>query len=369
MSDYYALLEVSRDASADEIKRAYRKLARKYHPDTNPDPEAAERFKEIAQAYEVLSDPEKRARYDRFGPDGVDGPMGAGFAGGSINDIFDAFFGGGSPFGGGPRRPAGKPRGADLEVVLDLPFEDAVFGARRPIEVRTAVVCETCEATGARPGTHATSCAECGGSGQVQRIRQSFLGQMVTNSVCPRCGGQGETIPDPCPDCRGEGRRVEERTYTVDIPAGVDTGSTLRLTGRGAAGLRGGPAGDLYVHVRVQAHERFTRDGVDLHVELPISFAQAALGATIALDTLDGTEDVVIPRGTQPGATFRLRGLGVPHLERRTRGDLLVHVRVVVPDDLDEAQEALLRDLAAARGEAVAPPEEGLFSKIRSAFR
>src|SRR5690606_30718538 len=182
MSDYYALLEVSRDASADEIKRAYRKLARKYHPDTNPDPEAAERFKEIAQAYEVLSDPEKRARYDRFGPDGVDGPMGAGFAGGSINDIFDAFFGGGSPFGGGPRRPAGKPRGADLEVVLDLPFEDAVFGARRPIEVRTAVVCETCEATGARPGTHATSCAECGGSGQVQRIRQSFLGQMVTNS-------------------------------------------------------------------------------------------------------------------------------------------------------------------------------------------
>ncbi len=368
MADYYALLGVSRDATADDIKRAYRKLARQWHPDTNPDPAAAERFKEVAQAYEVLSDPEKRARYDRFGPDGVDAPMGAGFGAGSINDIFDAFFGGASPFGGG-RRAGGRPRGTDLEVVLDLAFEDAVFGSRQPIEVRTAVVCETCEATGARPGTHATRCAECGGTGQVQRIRQSFLGQMVTNSVCPRCGGQGEAIPDPCPDCGGEGRRIEQRTYTVDIPAGVDTGSTLRLTGRGAAGIRGGAAGDLYVHVRVQPHDRFTRDGVDLHVDVPVSIAQAALGTTVVLETLDGPEDVVIPRGTQPGTTFRLRGLGVPHLERRTRGDLLVHVSVQVPEDLDEAQESLLRQLAAGRGEDVAPPGEGLFSKIRSAFR
>jgi len=369
VADYYQLLEVSRDASADEIKKAYRRLARQLHPDTNPDPTAAERFKEVAQAYEVLSDPDKRDRYDRFGPDGVNGPAGAGFGAGGINDIFDAFFGGGSPFGGGARRPAGKPRGPDLEVVVDLDFEDAVFGVRKPVEVRTAVVCTTCEATGAKAGTEPITCLECAGSGQVQRVRQSFLGQMVTNSVCPRCGGQGQVISDPCADCGGEGRRVEERTYTVDIPAGVDTGSTLRLTGRGAAGVRGGAAGDLYVHVRVRPHARFTRAGTDLHCDLPISFTQAALGVHLEFETLDGTEDLVIPRSTPSGHEFRLRGRGVPHLERRTRGDLIVRVHVEVPDDLTEEQEALLRQLAEARGEPVAPADEGFFAKIRSAFR
>ncbi|MET0728584.1 MAG: molecular chaperone DnaJ [Acidimicrobiales bacterium] len=376
MADYYQLLEVRADASSDEIKRAYRRLARQLHPDTNPDPTASEQFKEIAQAYEVLSDPEKRQRYDRFGPDGVNGGAAAGgFGGGGLNDIFDAFFGGAGPFGagggggGGGRRPAGPPRGPDLEVVTDLRFEDAVFGVRQPVEVRTAVACETCEATGLKPGSHPITCLECAGSGQVQRVRQSFLGQMVTNSVCPRCAGQGQIINDPCGHCGGEGRTVEERTYTVDIPPGVDTGSTLRLTGRGATGPRGGGTGDLYVHIRVQPHERFTRDGVDLRCDLPISFAQATLGAHVEFATLDGAEDLVIPRATPTGREFRLRGRGVPHLERRSRGDLIVTVVVQVPDDLTSEQEDLLRQLAEKRGEAVAPADEGFLSRIRSAFR
>ncbi|MEO7430396.1 MAG: molecular chaperone DnaJ [Acidimicrobiales bacterium] len=368
MADYYDLLEVARDASADDIKRAYRKLARQLHPDTNPDPAASDRFKKVAQAYEVLSDPEKRQRYDRFGPDGVN-PGAGGFAGGGINDIFDAFFGGASPFGGGGRRAAGPPRGPDLEVVVDLRFEDAVFGVRQAVEVRTAVVCDTCEASGAAAGSQPISCLECAGTGQVQRVRQSFLGQMVTNSVCPRCAGQGQVISNPCPDCNGEGRRVEERSYTVDIPAGVDTGSTLRLTGRGAAGPRGGGNGDLYVHVRVTAHERFTREGVDLHCDLPISFAQAALGAHLKFDTLDGTEDLVIPRGTPSGREFRLRGRGVPHVERRSRGDLIVRALVEVPDDLTPEQEDVLREFAEQRGDDVAPADAGFLSRIRSAFR
>ncbi len=368
MADYYELLEISRQASADEIKRAYRRLARQLHPDTNPDPAAGDRFKEIAQAYEVLSDPEKRQRYDRFGPEGVNAGAG-GFGAGGIGDIFEAFFGGSGPFGGGQRGPSGPPRGPDLEVSIDLRFEDAVFGIRQSVEVRTAVVCETCQATGAAPGTQPITCLECAGSGQVQRVRQSFLGQMVTNSVCPRCGGQGQVISDPCSGCRGEGRQVEERTYTVDVPAGVDTGSTLRLTGRGAAGPRGGSSGDLYVHIRVKSHDRFSRHGGDLHCDLPISFTQAALGAHLKFETLDGAEDLVIPRGTPSGREFRLRGRGVPHLERRSRGDLIVRAFVEVPDDLNVEQEELLRQFAAQRGDEVAPADVGFLSRIRSAFR
>ena len=368
--DFYDLLGVSRDATSEDIKRAYRRLARQLHPDTNPDPAAEERFKEITVAYEVLSDPEKRERYDRFGPDGLGGDP-FGFGGGSgINDIFDAFFGGGSPFGGGGRRgPTGPPRGQDIEVVAELSFEEAVFGARHSVSVRTAVACETCQATGAKPGTQPITCLECAGAGQVQRVRQSFLGQMVTSSICPRCGGAGQVISDPCSTCRGEGRTIEERSYTVDIPAGVDTGSTLRLSGRGAVGPRGGAHGDLYVHVRVKAHDRFTRDGFDLHCELPISFSQAALGAHLEFDTLDGTEDLVIPRGTPSGKEFRLRGRGVPHLERRSRGDLIVRAVVDVPTELAPEEEGLLRELADRRGESVAPADAGFLSRIRSAFR
>lgn len=370
-TDYYELLGVGRDATTDDIKKAYRRLARQLHPDANPGDAGAEaRFKEVALAYETLSDPEKRRRYDLFGPEGAAAGAGAdpfGFGGG-LGDIFEAFFGGNS-FGGGRGGAAGPMRGTDLEVVVDLSFEQAVFGAQQPVTVKTAVACATCDATGAAPGTSPATCDECGGTGQVRRVRQSFLGQMVTSSPCGRCGGLGQTIASPCVDCRGEGRTLEERTYTVDIPAGVDTGSTLRLTGRGAAGPRGGPPGDLYVTLRVQPHERFERDGVHLVHRLHISIAQAALGVVLPLETLDGEEEITVPRGTQSGTVMRLRGLGVPHLQRRSRGDLLVEVVVDVPDDLSPEEQDLLRRFAELRGEPVAAADEGLLSKIRSAFK
>jgi molecular chaperone DnaJ len=366
MADYYELLGVPRDATADDIKRAFRRLARELHPDTNADPTAEAQFKAVAEAYEVLSDPEKRQHYDRFGAEGIG--AGSPFGGGGINDIFEAFFGGGSPFGGG-RGPAGPPRGNDLELVVELTLEEAVFGVRHPVDLRAPVACESCAGSGAAPGSQPIACVECAGLGQVQRTRQSFLGQMVTTSVCPRCGGAGQVIPQPCPDCRGDGRTLEERTYTIDIPAGVDTGSTLRLGGRGAAGRRGGPSGDLYVHIRVRAHDRFTRQGDDLWCDLRVSFAQAALGAQLELVTLDGTEAVELPRGTQAGREVRLRGQGVPHLERRHRGDLIARVVVEVPTDLTPEQEDLLRQYAEQRGDEVAAADAGFLSRIRSAFR
>ncbi len=372
-TDYYELLGVSRNATPDELKKAYRRLARELHPDTNPDPTAEERFKEINTAYETLSDPERRQRYDTFGPDQPGG--GAGFdpfgGGAGLGDIFDAFFGGAgqSPFGARTRGPSGPPRGTDLEVAIDLEFTDAVFGVSREVSIRVPVTCSTCTGSGARPGSAPTVCDQCGGSGQVRRVRQSILGQMVTAGPCGRCQGLGEIIADPCPDCRGDGRRTEERTFTVDVPAGVDTGSTLRLSGRGAAGPRGGQNGDLYVHLRVAPHPRFERVGYDLVEELHVPMAQAALGAHLQYETLDGTEDLVVPDGTQTGRVFRLRGRGVPHVNDRGRGDLLVRVVVDTPTELGTEEEELLRRLAALRGDDVAPQEQGFFSKIRSAFK
>lgn len=377
VNDLYEVLGVGRSATDDEIKRAYRALARKYHPDANPDdPEAESKFKEVALAYEVLSDPEKRAQYDRFGRVGGTGQAGAGGAGDpfvNLGDIFEAFFGGGgnSPFGGGGARRAGPVRGDDLETVLDLDFEVAVFGGAEDVEVRTAVACTTCEATGAAPGTSAETCGECNGAGQVQRVRQSLLGQMVTASVCPRCRGVGQVIPSPCTTCKGEGRTVETVEYTVEVPAGVDTGSTLRLPGRGAVGPRGGPNGDLYVHLRVREHPRFVRDGQHLVHRLGLSPAQAALGARIELETLDGVEELTIERGAQPGDVIRLRGKGVPAVSGRGRGrgDLLVELTVDVPKELGEEEEALYRQLAALRGEEVAPPgSDGLFGRIKKSM-
>jgi molecular chaperone DnaJ len=371
-TDYYELLGVSRTATPDEIKRAFRRLARQLHPDTgHGDPESEARFKQVAHAYEVLSDPEKRRRYDTFGPDGVNGasntadPFG-GFGG--IGDMFEAFFGG-SPFGGRGRGQSGPPRGSDLEVVVDLEFTEAVFGCEHAVPVRTAVECPACGSTGAADGTQPVTCYECQGTGQVQRVRQSLIGQMVTSSPCARCAGSGQIIANPCAECRGEGRTVEERTYTVEIPAGVDSGSTLRLSGRGAVGPRGGTAGDLYVHLRVEPHERFERDGYDLHSTLRLPYTQATLGATIQFETLEGTEEIDIPRGTESGTTFRLRSRGVPHLERRNRGDLLIDVVVEVPTELSEEEEEVIRRLAELRGEPVAPSVSGLISKLRSAFK
>ena len=361
-ADFYDLLGVSRDATEDDLKKAFRKLARQYHPDANPDDAEAEaRFKEIALAYETLSDPQKRAHYDRFGS--APGASGGGdpFSGMNLNDIFDAFFGGASPFGASPfgtatgRARTGPQRGADLEAVVTLDFEQAVLGADTEVTVRTATVCEPCEGRGAAEGTQPIVCGACEGIGQVQRVRQSILGQMVTRTACDTCSGSGEVIPNPCPYCRGDGRVVDDRDYTVTVPAGVDQGSTLRVARRGAAGPRGGPPGDLYVHIEVRPHPRFERDGNHLVDQLRLTMAQAALGVNVKYETLDSVEDLDIPAGTQTGEVFRLRGRGVPRLEGRGRGDLLVQAVVETPTRLSDDQIDLLHQLAELRGEEVAP--------------
>ncbi len=378
-ADYYDLLGVSRSASADDIKRAYRKRARDLHPDANPDkPDAEAQFKDLSKAYAVLSDEQQRARYDQFGEAGVGGTGGGNFedifAGGGLGDIFDAFFGGGgggggSPFGGGGRRgPSGPPRGQDMEVAVAITFEQSVFGDQVAVDLKLPQMCVTCDGSGAGEGTKPVTCSECSGSGQVRRVRQSVLGQMVSTSPCPRCGGLGEVITTPCPTCRGEGRTTADKTYTIDVPAGVVDGSTLRLTRRGAAGPRGGAAGDLYVHLRVRPHDRYRREDDDLVTEVPISIAQASLGTTIALETLDGEEDLAVPAGTQPGHQFVLKQRGVPRLQGRGRGDLRAIVRVEVPTKLSSDEAELLRTFADGRGEMVGEVGSSLFSKIRSAF-
>ena len=369
-SDYYALLGVAPDASDTDIKRAYRAKARELHPDrTGGDPEAEARFKEITVAYEVLRDPQRRARYDRYGPEGVGASPGGfdpfGGAVGGLGDIFAAFFGA----AGGPRSArSGPARGADAEVVLQLSFREAVFGVRRDITVEGPVTCPTCSGSGASPGTAPVRCPECNGIGELRRVRQSILGQVVTAVPCPRCQGSGETVATPCPDCRGEGRRMEQRTFSVEVPAGVDHGSTLRLSGRGPAGPRGGAPGDLYVHLAVEPDERFVRQGSDLSAELHITMTQAALGASVTFETLDGEEQIAIAPGTQTGHVLRLRGRGVPHVRGRGRGDLLVTVVVDTPTGITKSQEELLRRLAAERGEPVAGAGDGLMSRLRSAF-
>lgn len=375
MADYYELLGVSRQATAEEIKKAYRKRARELHPDANPDnPEAGEQFKELSKAYAVLSDDQQRSRYDQFGEAGVGG-NGAGpnfedlfGGGGGLGDIFDAFFGGGgNPFGG-RRGPSGPPRGQDMEIAVSIDFEQSVFGDQIPIDLKLPQTCDDCAGSGAGEGTSPVSCSDCNGSGQVRRVRQSVLGQMVSTSPCGRCGGLGQVITTPCGTCRGEGRVTADKTYTVDVPAGVVDGSTLRLTRRGAAGPRGGAPGDLYVHLRVQPHERYRRVDDDLVTDVPVSIAQASLGTKMTLETLDGDEDLAVPPGTQPGHEFVLRGRGVPRLHGRGRGDLRVIVRVEVPTKLTSEEADLLRRFAEGRGEEVGEPGTSLFSKIKSAF-
>jgi molecular chaperone DnaJ len=367
-TDYYELLGVAPQASDDDIKRAYRRMARELHPDrTGGDAAAESRFKEVTRAYEVLHDPERRARYDRFGPEGVDGPVpGAGdLFGGGLGDLFDAFFGGS---GGGARRRGGPVRGDDAEIVLELDFREAVFGTSRELTLDTPVVCATCQGTGARAGTTAVRCPECQGAGEQHRVRQSILGQVVTAVPCRRCSGSGEVISSPCSDCRGDGRVTETRTFTVDVPAGVDHASTLRLSGRGPAGPRGGPPGDLYVHLGVRPDDTFVRSGDDVQADLHVSIAQAALGASPVFETLDGTETLAVHPGTQTGHLIRLRGRGVPHVRGRGRGDLVIQVVVDIPTHLSKTQEELLRRFAAESGEDVGPPDEGLMARLRSAF-
>ncbi len=320
----------------------------------------------------MLSDPEQRSRYDRFGEQGVGGANGPSmddiFSGG-LNDLFSSLFGNTGGFGGGRRGPSGPPRGQDMEVSARITFEQAVFGATVPVTLRLPQRCADCNGTGAGAGTKPVTCADCNGLGQVQRVRQSLLGQMVTTSACPRCSGLGQVVVTPCPTCRGEGRVTNEHTYQVDVPAGVDNGATLRLSGRGAAGPRGGSNGDLFVHLRVDRHERYVRDGIDLITTVPVSVAQAALGTVVSLPTLDGDEELVVPPGTQPGREFVLRGRGVPRLQGRGRGDLRAAVVVEVPTKLSDAEAGLLRQLAELRGETVGAPDKSLFSRIKSAFQ
>ena len=365
MSDYYELLGVSRGATADEIKRSFRKLARELHPDRNPDnPEAEAKFKDVAKAYETLSDPERRQHYDRYG----DAPPGGiGFDGAGFGDIFEAFFGSSSPFGFGGRTEPVSTRGEDLEVVIDVEFADAVLGSEQVVDVRTHVPCAKCEATGQVDGSSVSTCATCTGAGQVRQVRRSILGQMVSTAICPDCAGLGDIIESPCGQCGGDGRTVEDVSYTVDVPAGVDTGATLRLTGRGAAGARGAGFGDLYVRVRVLNHERFERSGNDLLAELAVPMTIAALGGEVDFETLEGTETLQIEPGTQTGKLFRISGAGVPSLQGGRRGDVRAVAIVVVPEKLNDEQRELLRAFAASCGDEVTE-SRSLLGRIRSAL-
>jgi molecular chaperone DnaJ len=369
VSDYYEVLGLSRNASDADIKRAFRELARRYHPDGNPnDPSAEERFKEISIAYETLGDPERRRQYDVFGE--VPRGSGAGQAGGDpfgFGGIFDAFFGG-DAFGM-RRGPTGPTRGPDAEAVVELDLGAAAFGSTVPIDVRLPVPCSRCDGSGCEPGTHPSRCDVCGGSGEVRQVRRSILGQIVTASPCGVCEGTGRRILSQCRDCRGDGRVLAERTIEVEVPAGVDNGQRLRLSGRGAAAPRGGQPGDLYVTIRVAQSKEFERQGEHLVRVQRISVAQAALGAVVAVPTLEDDHELTIPPGTQPGQVFRVKGAGIPSLRGRGRGDLMVRVEVEVPTKMSDDEAAVFLRLAELRGDEVAPPEKGVLSKLRSAFQ
>jgi molecular chaperone DnaJ len=366
MRDPYTVLGVPRGASDDEIKRAYRKLARTHHPDANGgDLESEARFKEITVAYETLRDPERRKRYDVFGADGGAGGPGNGsfFGGAGFGDIFEAFFGQAAGFR--TAEPGGR-RGEDAEVRVELTFEQAVFGTEIEVSLEVPLACEDCHGTGARPGTSPMTCPDCAGSGTVRRVRQSFLGQMVSAMPCQRCRGVGELVSSPCPECRGQGRKASRRTITVQVPAGVDDGATLRVTAQGPAAVRGGLPGDLFVHLKVVGEKRFERVRDDLVARLHIPVTLAALGGEVPFETLDGSEVIRVAPGTQTGKVVRIRERGVPQLRGRGRGDMLVHLFVDAPTKLSREEEELLRRLAELRGEQVAPPEAGFLSRLRS---
>ena len=374
MSEFYALLGISRDASEAEIKKAYRKLAMEYHPDRNPSPEAEAKFKEITEAYEVLRDPQKRAAYDRYGKAGLGSSGGyGGFHHVDLSEALNIFmrdFGamGGfeTLFGGRPSR-AEERRGQDIRVTVRLTLNEVALGAKKTVKLKSLERCTTCEGTGAKPGTKTSTCGTCNGSGEVRRATRSMFGQFISVAPCPTCGGEGTIIRDTCEVCRGEGRVRGERSVTVDIPAGVSTNNYLTLRGQGAAGPRKGPAGDLLVMLDIKEDDRFERQGDDLIFDLPLSFSQAALGGEHEVPTPYGDETLRIPPGTQPETVLRLRGRGLPILGQDGKGDLLVRVHVWTPERLSDEQERLFRELAKLEGE---PPKRapGFWSKLKEAL-
>ncbi|MBE0009783.1 MULTISPECIES: molecular chaperone DnaJ [unclassified Arthrobacter] len=369
MSNHYEVLGVNRDASGEEIKKAYRKLARKLHPDVNTGPDASEEFKLVTRAYEVLSDPQKRRVYDTTGNEnGTDNGFGGGHAGPgfAFQDIFETFFGGGGPSG----PPSRTRRGQDALIAVRIDLVDAVFGINKKIDVDTAAVCPTCDGSCCQPGTSPRTCDICGGSGQVQRAVRSILGQVMTSATCGTCQGFGTVIPNPCHECNGDGRVRSRRSLTIKVPAGVSTGTRIQLGGQGEAGMAGGPQGDLYVEIRVNPDPTFLREGDDLHVTLSVPMTAAALGTTLNFASFDGDQELGIKAGTQSGEIVTLRGLGVTHLRGYGRGDLKVHLNVETPRNVDQAQEELLRKLAELRGEEfvegqLASNGSGVFAKLR----
>lgn len=368
-TEYYDRLGLSKDASQDEIKRAYRKLSKKYHPDINKEPGAEEKYKEILEAYETLSDAQKRAAYDQYGPDGANGFGGQGSFGGfdggagfgGFEDIFSSFFGGGAT-----RNPNAPRQGDDLQYRVNLSFEEAVFGAEKEIHYNREVTCKTCSGSGAKPGTSPVTCGRCHGHGVINVDTQTPLGMMRRQVTCDVCHGTGQEIKDPCPTCRGTGREKQSHTVSVKIPAGVETGQQIRLAGQGEAGFNGGPYGDLFVVINVNPSDKFTRDGSTIYYTLNISFVQAALGDTVEVPTVHGNVEMVIPAGTQTGKTFRLKGKGAPRLRGGSQGDQLVTVKIVTPTKLNDAQkEALLAFAKASGDEKVAPQKKGFFDKVK----
>ncbi|RDI44019.1 molecular chaperone DnaJ [Falsibacillus pallidus] len=371
--DFYEVLGLSKGANKDEIKKAYRKLSKKYHPDINKEADAADKFKEIKEAYEVLSDDQKRAHYDQFGHTDPNQGFG-GFGGGSdfgggfggFEDIFNTFFGG----GGGRRRDPNAPRqGADLQYTMTLSFEDAVFGKETEIEIPREETCETCHGSGAKPGTKPETCSHCKGAGQLNEEQNTPFGRIVNRRVCHYCNGTGKEIKDKCTTCGGTGKVQKRRKISVKIPAGIDDGQQLRISGQGEPGINGGPAGDLYVVFHVRSHEFFDRDGDDIYCEMPITFVQSALGDEIEVPTLHGKVKLKIPAGTQTGTRFRLKGKGVPNVRGYGTGDQHIKVKVVTPTRLDDRQKQLLREFAEISGSVPDEQQESFFDKVKRAFK
>ena len=367
--DYYEVLKLDRDADSEEIKRSYRKKAKKYHPDLNPDDEEAEvKFKEVNEAYEVLGNTDKRSRYDRYGHAGVDPQAGGGgggfggFGGFDVEDIFDIFTGGGS------RRRSGPMQGADIRYDLNLDFKEAVFGVEREIQIRRTENCDTCDGTGAEPGTSKSTCEKCEGRGEVRYAQQTPFGNFVRTAECDECEGTGEIIDSKCKDCGGTGRAMKTKKISVKVPAGVDTNSIISIRGEGEAGTKGGPSGDLYIYINVRQDKIFKRSQNNIYLEVPISFTEAALGAEIEIPTLDGVETYSISAGTQTGTQFKIKDLGVPYLRRKGRGDLFFTVKVKIPKDLTEKQKDLLLDFAKETGENYKKNKKGFLERVKEAF-